>query len=475
MSVSASAKGLDGQTRVLPRRLLTEARLARMATTGDEAAFEEIFRRYQEQLYRYCRAILSDPDEAQDALQNAMASALRALPGEEREIALRPWLYRVAHNEAISIARRRMEPAASPEELVDAIPSAGTDADDRERLRELVADLRRLPERQRGALVMRELSDLSYSQIALALDCSEGAARQAVYEAREALREAKRGREMQCADVREVISARDGRRVRGKAIRAHLHACEVCQDFRTAISQRSADLHSLTPALPAVTAAGMLAALTGGGSAGATGVTAGTGAAAAGAGSGALVAKGNALIAALVIGAGAAGVSSGVMDVPVVGGPGDEAAVDDGSGNPHGASGASDHARANDEAGSAVGAAHGNGSGPEHAAAGQARADEHRAGAGHNGEYGQAGESGQAGEYGEADENGSGSPALGTGTEHELPDSSQGSSPPGSAVGSPHTPSSPDVTFTPGQSAEHSDAGSRILPEQSNAGGSSEG
>ena len=47
----------------------------------------------------------SDPDDAQDALQATMAAALRALPGERREIKLRPWLFRVAHNEAISIAR----------------------------------------------------------------------------------------------------------------------------------------------------------------------------------------------------------------------------------------------------------------------------------------------------------------------------------------------------------------------------------
>ena len=466
MSVSASAKGLDGQTRVLPRRLLTDARLARMATTGDEAAFEEIFRRYHEELYRYCRAILSDAHEAQDALQNAMASALRALPGDQRQIALRPWLYRVAHNEAISIARRRIEPAMPADELVDTVHSSDADADDRERLRELVADLRQLPERQRGALVMRELSDLGYAQIALALGCSEGAARQAVYEAREALREAKRGREMQCADVREVISERDGRRVRGKAIRAHLRTCDGCQDFRAAITQRSADLHALNPALPAVTAAGVLAAMSGGGSSAA----AGTGAAAAGAGGTALaLAKGNALIAALVIGVGAAGVGSGMVDAPFVGGGSDDSAVDE-TGDATGVPGAAhhaNHANASSQA-TAAGTAERNGDGPEHAVAGQARADENRAGAGQNGEKGQAGENGQAGEHG------NGSPALGTGTAHELPDSSQGGSPPGDAVGSPHTLSStPAPTVGTSQSVEQSTAGTAVPPQQANPAGNS--
>src|SRR4051794_12278873 len=109
------------RTVLLPRaglRLLSDERLARLARRGDQRAFDAIFRRYRQQLYRFCRAILADPDEAQDALQSTMEAALRALPDDGRQIALRAWLFRVAYNESISILRRR--PAvANPEKSPD--------------------------------------------------------------------------------------------------------------------------------------------------------------------------------------------------------------------------------------------------------------------------------------------------------------------------------------------------------------------
>lgn len=99
-----------------PTRLLSDERLARLAASGDERAFEQIFVRHENELYRYCRAMLTQHEDAQDALQATMTSALRSLPGEKREIKLKPWLYRVAHNEAISILRRRKiaDPGPAP-------------------------------------------------------------------------------------------------------------------------------------------------------------------------------------------------------------------------------------------------------------------------------------------------------------------------------------------------------------------------
>jgi RNA polymerase sigma factor (sigma-70 family) len=112
----------------------TDRSLARRAAAGDNAAFEAIFRRYHQELYRYCRAILRSEDDARDALQSTMVAALRALPGDECEIALKPWLYRVAHNEAISILRAR-EPLVDPSEASEGhVPGADQELDDRVRL-----------------------------------------------------------------------------------------------------------------------------------------------------------------------------------------------------------------------------------------------------------------------------------------------------------------------------------------------------
>src|SRR5215204_5601904 len=82
-------------------RLLSDERLARRAAGNDERSFAEIYRRYNQSLYRFCLSIVGNPEDAGDALQNTMFKALKALPGEERQIQLRPWLYRVAHNEAV--------------------------------------------------------------------------------------------------------------------------------------------------------------------------------------------------------------------------------------------------------------------------------------------------------------------------------------------------------------------------------------
>jgi RNA polymerase sigma factor (sigma-70 family) len=320
MSVSETTLTVPVSRIWAPRRLLADVSLVRLATRGDRRAFEAIFERYQQELYRYCRAILGDSDDAQDALQSTMASALHSLPGEERRIVLRPWLYRVAHNEAVSILRKRSEVPHSQPAADATTAGADTEVEAQERLRALVADLDRLPGRQRGALVMRELSGLSYSEIGTALSASPAAARQAVYEARMALREVSGGREMECEAARRAVSEGDGRSLRSRKLRAHLRDCESCSDFQAAISQRSADLRALCPPLPALVATSVMSAVLGGTGKGglgaaASGVASGTGSVASGI-TGGMAVKGASLAAAIAIGAGAAG--SGEVRIPVL-------------------------------------------------------------------------------------------------------------------------------------------------------------
>jgi RNA polymerase sigma factor (sigma-70 family) len=324
MPVTETAAGATFPLAWLPKGLVGDARLSRLAARGDGRAFEAIFKRYHQELYRYCLAILRDPDEAQDALQSTMASALRALPGDHRQIALRPWLYRVAHNEAVSMLRQRatsVDPDRLPEQEV---PSVHSEAEARERLRNLVSDLDQLPDRQRGALVMRELSGLSYAEIGAALTVSEAAARQAVYEARSSLRELQGGREMQCEAARRAISERDGRVLRGRRVRSHLRTCESCRDFQVAIAQRRSDLRSVCPPMPGLAASGLMATVlreaASVGGVGATGaVTAGSAGVAGGTAlTGSAAVKGASIAAAVVIGAGAADMS-GVAKLPLVG------------------------------------------------------------------------------------------------------------------------------------------------------------
>jgi RNA polymerase sigma factor (sigma-70 family) len=252
----------------------SERWLTRQATRGDREAFAAIFDRHQQDLYRYCVAILGDPDDAQDALQNTMVRALHALPGERREIALKPWLYRIAHNEAIEL-RRRDRPT---EPLADSTlpPTASLEqvAAERGRLRDLLADLAELPVRQRGALVMRELAGFDFEQIGAALETTPAAARQVLYEARRSLHEMGEGREMRCDAVAAILSDGDGRVARRRDVRAHLRDCADCRAFAEEIRSRGETLAAIAP-LPAVAAAA-LAKSAMAGSAG--GVAAGSGA-----------------------------------------------------------------------------------------------------------------------------------------------------------------------------------------------------
>ena len=273
MSDGALALGRAGQRIAPALGLLSDDRLARLAASGSTAAFTTIYKRHHQALYRYCLSIVGNEHDAFDALQETMASALRALQGSDREIALRPWLFRIAHNEAITVLRRKRR--ETPVDEVHA-RAAEDSSQDRENLRELLDDLGLLTARQRSAIVMRELSGLSFDEIGTALEVSPEGAKQAVYEARCALQELRDGRRMECAEVRTKISAEDRRLLRARRVRAHLRACTECREFETEIRHRRASFGAIAP-LPAPLALGLLHGLIGGGTGGG-GIAIGTGA-----------------------------------------------------------------------------------------------------------------------------------------------------------------------------------------------------
>src|SRR5919198_569866 len=231
-------------------RSLGDDRLGRLVAAGDERAFAVVYQRYQDALYRYCRSIVGDPEDAADALQNTMAAALRGLTGEKREIRLKPWLFRIAHNECVSMLRSRRPQVA----------------------------------------------------IAAALGGNVAAARQSVFEARSALHELAEGRAMECESVRRALSDNDGRVLRGRKLRAHLRACGSCRDFRDLIGTRRRDLALIAPPIPAALAAGLLHHVLGGAATASGG--AGTGVGGAGLGSlaaGKAVAASTAMKAAAIV------------------------------------------------------------------------------------------------------------------------------------------------------------------------------
>ena len=251
-----------GRPGLLPAgRRSSDQRLARLASRGNARAFALLYERHHQALYRYCLAIVRAPEDAQDALQNTFMHAFAALRASEREVAVRPWLFRVAHNEAVSILRRRRQNEPLEEQHEPSRDTVEASAVQRERLAELVADLQQLPIKQRAALLMRELSGLSIEELASALGVSAGAAKQTLFEARTSLHAFAKGRDMECEAVRRAISDGDGRVLRARDVRAHLRACGACSEFRALIDSRSAELQALAPPLPAAASASVLAGL----------------------------------------------------------------------------------------------------------------------------------------------------------------------------------------------------------------------
>ncbi|HEV2058143.1 MAG TPA: RNA polymerase sigma factor, partial [Solirubrobacteraceae bacterium] len=263
VSVPSPAPALSPPTAAL--KLMSDERLARWAAKGSQPAFAVIFERHHQALHRYCQSIVGNGHDAADALQNTMLKALRALPGDTRTIALKPWLYRIAHNESISLLRSRRGHSDLDAAAHVGDPGAETIVESRERLRDLTADLGELTDQQRGTLLMRELAGLQFDEISAALQVTATAAKQSVYEARCALQSLEEGRAMDCDVIRRALSDGDRRTLRNLKIRGHLRACAGCRDFEAALRQRPAHLAALTPALPLATAASILQGLLGAG------------------------------------------------------------------------------------------------------------------------------------------------------------------------------------------------------------------
>ena len=250
-------------------RLLSDRALAAQVVAGDRGAFEELFRRYKQPLYGFCVSILGDQEDSADVLQTTMAKAMKTLPGEERDVLLKPWLFRVARNECIDLIRSRKPTDDIAEKDPPAAQGVEAEFAGRERLRELLDDLDHLPEKQRSALVMRELGGLTFEEIGEAFETSAKAAKQVVYEARVSLQEAAKGREMECESIREAISGQDGRVLRGRLVRAHLRNCDSCSNFKRGIETRSREFKALIPPVPVALVAAVVGMINGSGGGGA--------------------------------------------------------------------------------------------------------------------------------------------------------------------------------------------------------------
>jgi len=169
---------------------VTDAELARQAAGGDTEAFGQLAERYTPAARRLARLFLRDPDDADDAVQDGLLSAWRALDRFDLRRPFRPWLLRIVLNAARDLRRRRVVRRTEPVPETQASRIAGPDREtERTLLRtRLDAALATLPERQRLAVTMFDAEGYPHAEIAALLGVPEGTVRSDVFHARRALR-----------------------------------------------------------------------------------------------------------------------------------------------------------------------------------------------------------------------------------------------------------------------------------------------
>jgi RNA polymerase sigma factor (sigma-70 family) len=258
-----------------------------MARAGNPGAFEAIVDRYQGRLLGFCRQMLHSTEDAEDVLQEVFVNAYRAMLADEREINLRPWLYRIARNRCLNHLRK---PTADAQESMDMVPtveaaSTAEKVHNREEFRQLLTDVGKLPETQRSALLLREMDAMSYEEIAQAMETSVPSVKSLLVRARISLAEASQARQLTCGEVRiDLAEAAEGLRKLSGPVRRHVRDCDECSNFRSQLRSNDKVLAALVPAGPLIAFKGFILSKLGLGGTGAGGAATATGASATGAG-----------------------------------------------------------------------------------------------------------------------------------------------------------------------------------------------
>lgn len=181
----------------------------------DEAAIfvEALFARHHAEIYAYLLRMLREPELAADLTQDAFIKAYRNYETLEKPENARAWLYQIAHRVALDEIRRR--------KIIRFLPWTGESPGSAPSAERLVMDTRlsgdmqralaRIPERQRAALLLAELHDLTGLELASALGVSHVAARALLTRARESLRQALAAERAADADPKSVTPSEEAR------------------------------------------------------------------------------------------------------------------------------------------------------------------------------------------------------------------------------------------------------------------------
>jgi RNA polymerase sigma-70 factor, ECF subfamily len=198
---------LDLETRALEQP--SETSLIARLRARDLTAFEELVAHFERPVYALCFRLLGDAEEARDAAQETFLKVYKSLGGFRAESGLKTWIYRIAINQAmnqqrwwrrrhrdetISLDLSRGESAVT---LGDALPSKSLSPEAlaiaNERERRIMRALEEVKQEYRIALILREIEELSYEEIADTLSISIGTVKSRIARGREELRRRVKG------------------------------------------------------------------------------------------------------------------------------------------------------------------------------------------------------------------------------------------------------------------------------------------
>ncbi len=192
----------------------TDAELLAAHVAGDPTAFEEVVRRHRDRLWAVALRTTGDPEEAADALQDALISAFRRADQFRGDSAVTTWLHRIVVNASLDRLRRRAVRFAQPlpddnDDLPGAVVADPTDHLDR-RMTQLVvtAALAELPDDQRNAVLLVDVEGWSVEEAARMLDCPEGTVKSRCFRGRAKL--AKRLAFLRNLDLTDPVTPAEG-------------------------------------------------------------------------------------------------------------------------------------------------------------------------------------------------------------------------------------------------------------------------
>lgn len=194
-SKSAKDAGAAGKAGASPGAV-ADGELVQLAVAGDQEAFAQLFERYRERVYRIAYGWCFDSQTALDLVQDVFVKVYRSLDRFRKEASFWTWLCRIAINRCLDFVRKKERtketPVEDPQELSQAANGSESPVQELE-LSELKGALTgaidALSPEARSAFILRFFDNLSYKEIAAALDCSIGTVMSRLFYARQKLRD----------------------------------------------------------------------------------------------------------------------------------------------------------------------------------------------------------------------------------------------------------------------------------------------